>query len=380
MLEHRSIFLFLTALFLMSFAAGAADSTKSFSETSPPSPIAQKDQPQSGEVQERAVRPDMAPGVAPTKPMVPSLPAIPPTLIALPGEFAIFTYLKSTYITALGGGGLTVGAINTLPNSIGPYQRFKLLWAGPQDPQYYFIQTYSGNFLTAVGGGGRITDVFHTDATQPLDWEKFRFGPPSGVGWGTIQTVKGNYVTALGGGGKAEDAFHTDAVQLNPAPTWEWYIVQKCSDLGSDTEYAIYQLGGVLWNAVGGGGQVKNAIVPGLWKNGARFKFIRQGDGSYALQTPNGINYVTAIQGGGLASGTATWDNLVTDRTQVQAWEKFKVVDDGHCMYTIQTVSGFYIGIGGYGNASISTRISDPNAASQIGYTAKFRLMPYGRW
>jgi len=188
-------------------------------------------------------------------------------------------------------------------------------------------------------------------------------------------------VTALGGGGKSEDnAFHTDAVNLsvNPAPTWEWFYVQKCGDLGSDMEYAIYPtVSGTLWSATGGGGRVKGAIGSDLWENGARFKFIRQGDGSYALQTPNGINYVTAIQGGGLASGTATWDTLVTDRTQVQAWEKFKIVDDGHCMYTIQTVSGFYVGMGGNG---ISTRISDPNAAQQIGYNAKFKLLPYGRW
>jgi hypothetical protein len=389
MRQYRSVTALVTAFILM--AGCTADAPKPSAE-SQPSTMAQaetgKDQPTSGEIQERAV-PRKQPGMStqpalertPAKPMVPSVPAIPPTGSMLPGEFAIYTYLKSTYITALGGGGRTVGAMNTLPNSIGPYQRFKLWWAGPQDPQHYFIQTYSGNFLTAVGGGGRTTDVFHTDATQALDWEKFRFGRPSGVGWGTIQTVKGNYVTALGGGGKAEDAaFHTDAVQIsvNPAPTWEWYYVQKCGDLGPDMEYAIYpSYSGTLWNATAGGGRVKGAIGSDLWENGARFKFIRQPDGSYALQTPNGVNYVTAIQGGGLANGTATWDTLVTDRTQVQAWEKFKIVDDGHCMYTIQTVSGFYVGWGGNG---ISTRISDPNAAPQIGYNAKFKLLPYGRW
>jgi hypothetical protein len=68
-----------------------------------------------------------------------------------------------------------------------------------------------------------------------------------------------------------------------------------------------------------------------LWQDGAQLRFVRQGDGSFALQTPNGLNYLRAIQGGRLASG----DNLATDRTQVQAWEKFQVTDDGHCMYTI---------------------------------------------
>ena len=44
--------------------------------------------------------------------------------------------------------------------------------------------------------------------------------------------------------------------------------------------------------------------------------------------------------------------------------------------YAIQTISGFYIGVGPGG--AISTRISDPNAAPQIGYNAKFELIPVG--
>ena len=31
------------------------------------------------------------------------------------------------------------------------------------------------NFLTAVGGGGRTTDVIHSDATQVQAWELFLF-------------------------------------------------------------------------------------------------------------------------------------------------------------------------------------------------------------
>ena len=36
------------------------------------------------------------------------------------------------------------------------------------------IETYSGNYLTAVSGGGRTQDVIHSDATQVGSWEKFR--------------------------------------------------------------------------------------------------------------------------------------------------------------------------------------------------------------
>ena len=39
----------------------------------------------------------------------------------------------------------------------------------------FAIQTVNGHFLTAVGGGGRTTDVIHSDATQVQAWELFLF-------------------------------------------------------------------------------------------------------------------------------------------------------------------------------------------------------------
>lgn len=66
MRHHRAVVLLVTGSFLLSLASCAADSMKSSSETPSISPIAQaeegKDQPPSGEIQERAV-PRMAPGV-----------------------------------------------------------------------------------------------------------------------------------------------------------------------------------------------------------------------------------------------------------------------------------------------------------------------------
>ena len=58
------------------------------------------------------------------------------------------------------------------------------------------IQTFNtGNFVTAVGGGGRTTDVIHTDATRVGSWERFTF-VASGDGRLGIRTVTGNYGTA----------------------------------------------------------------------------------------------------------------------------------------------------------------------------------------
>jgi hypothetical protein len=39
------------------------------------------------------------------------------------------------------------------------------------------LQTNTGNYLTAVSGGGRTTDVFHSDATQLRDWKKLCCSP-----------------------------------------------------------------------------------------------------------------------------------------------------------------------------------------------------------
>ena len=35
------------------------------------------------------------------------------------------------------------------------------------------FQTSNGHYLTAVGGGGRTTDVIHSDATRVGSWERF---------------------------------------------------------------------------------------------------------------------------------------------------------------------------------------------------------------
>ena len=80
----------------------------------------------------------------------------------------------------------------------------------------------------------------------------------------------------------------------------------------------------------------------------------------------------TADNGGGIASG----NNLLTNQTHIQAWETFKIADQGDGAYTIQTISGSFLAVGPGG--AISTRISDPNAAAQIGYNAKFELIPVG--
>jgi hypothetical protein len=313
----------------------------------------------------------------------------------LPGEFVIQTMVKQAYLTAVDGGGRTTNVIHTDAARIGSWEKFRLLGPSGYPRGQYVVQTVSGNYLTAVLGGGlsavldpagQPTDVIHADATRIGSWEKFRLGLDQ-QGWrNTIQTVDGHYLTAVGGGGKTTDAIHTDAVK---ADNWEYFWVWKCGDLGSGYQYTIHAPMAYSVFAYGGGGRVATRV--GVFVSGAigtladyarrpvpfdndwqKFKLIQQSDGSYALQTSNGINYVTAIRGGGLRSGTITYDNLVTDRTQAQAWERFRFVNQGDCTYAIQTVSGYYLGKRSAAPGTLGAFSTD---VSEIRDAIKFRLV-----
>ena len=335
MRQHRVALLCVTGWYLM--GGCSTDTTKSSSDSPSPSPIAQTqegtDQPPSGEVQERAVprvavpgatAPQPAPAPRPIAPgmTTPPLAASPP-LSALPGEFAISPLQAGFYLTAVGGGGrITDDAIQTNRTQVQAWEKFRL-WLDPTryhpPPTYHYaIQTAGGNYVTAVDGGGRTTNVLHTDATQPRAWEMFGL---SYQGEGTmtyaIQTATGNYLTALGGGGQTTaPAVHTDATQPR---AWEMFELWKCGDLGSGYQYRIFSLNGNFLSAMNGGGQTSpNAIFaapnpfPKIWE---RFTLLRQADGTYAIQTVNGINYVTAVGGGGLVVSAQTPAILQTDRT-----------------------------------------------------------------
>lgn len=310
-----------------------------------------------------------------------------PAFGLLPGEFALRTYLTNNYLTARDGGRHSIDAVITAATTLGPNEKFKLTTF---QPDFAIIQTLQGYYVSAVGAGGLggnfpASQILQTERTSLADDALFSLGGPGVGGGSNIRTFNGHFLTALGGGGKTANAFHTDATAVS---TWETFWVVKSGDLGSGYRYAIRPAGtggpGQVVNfltAIGGGGRgAKNfpamTHFSGLFTD-SQFTLIRLDDGSYAIQTANGFNYVTAVNGGGLANG----DNLHTDATQIKAWEKFKIVDQGDGTYTIQTVSGFFLAVRTavlQTTQGISTRISDPNAAPQIGYTAKFELMMIG--
>ena len=112
--------------------------------------------------------------------------------------------------------------IHTDATQIGSWEKFTLVDSNSGTaPIEYGIETANGHYLTAVDGGGLITDVIHSDATQLQAWEKFTlYGLGNGVY--DIQTINGHYLTAVGGGGRTTDTIHSDATSVG---AWEKFTV-----------------------------------------------------------------------------------------------------------------------------------------------------------
>ena len=118
------------------------------------------------------------------------------------------------YLTAVGGGGRISDVLHTDATKASTWERFVLI---NTTEGVYHLKTANGHYLTAVSGGGRITDVMHSDATQAKAWETFTLSS-LGNNYYSIQTNNGRYLTATGGGGQINDAIHSDAITVQ---AWE---------------------------------------------------------------------------------------------------------------------------------------------------------------
>jgi hypothetical protein len=144
-----------------------------------------------------------------------------------PMTCALQTY-NGHYLSAVGGGGRTTDVIHTDATSIGSWEKFTLEDLDLGTPVItYGVKTTNGHYLTVVGGGGRISDVIHSDATQARGWEQLVFESLGG-GWYDIKTFKGNYLTATGGGGhgtEVPETMHSDATKVD---NWEKFQIVAC--------------------------------------------------------------------------------------------------------------------------------------------------------
>lgn len=309
-----------------------------------------------------------------------------------PGEFA-FRTRNGYYLTAINGGGRTSApTIITSATAAGAWEKFKLSIPAPPSAYDKTIQTDSGNYVTAVNGGGMTVDVLHTDATQAREWERFRLvylGANAPTYYG-IGTIKGNFLTAVAAGGRYDDPLHSDARQIR---SWEQFRIVKCGDPGSGYEYAILAADAQFLASSTYQNQTWFSLARYPSEPEMKLKLISQGDGTFALQTASGT-YLTALGGGGqvekydrkywtpdcgglfggpCVGGAAPIFHI--DATQVQAWEKFRVIDQGNCTYALQTTSGFYVGIfkDRSGVMLLTTRRDSPATANE-----KFQLIVFG--
>jgi hypothetical protein len=147
-----------------------------------------------------------------------SMPASATPFFKTPTTCSIQTVNTENFLTAVGGGGRTSDVIHTDATVARSWEKFTLVDAG--DGVHVGIKTVSGNYLTAVNGGGLETDVIHSNATALQAWEKFDVIREGGDGF-AIQTFDGHYLTAVGGGGQTTDVIHSDATNVQ---AWELFF------------------------------------------------------------------------------------------------------------------------------------------------------------
>jgi len=93
-------------------------------------------------------------------------------------------FLYSLCATALAMSGLVLGAGPASAGLAAPgLTGAASASTGPAAPldlinQACTIRAFDGHYLTAVGGGGRTTDVIHSNATQIQAWEEFYISCP----------------------------------------------------------------------------------------------------------------------------------------------------------------------------------------------------------
>jgi FtsP/CotA-like multicopper oxidase with cupredoxin domain len=302
---------------------------------------------------------DISTGIAPTP------------MEALSGEFAIMTHLKGNFLTAVGGGGRTADAIHTDAIQVRGGEKFRLWVDSATRHQYYVWQTSEGHFVTAYNAGGLTADAIRTDAPFIEGWEMFKLLPLAHTPSYAIQTLRGFLLTAVGGGGHGSgDTIHTDAVQV---ADWERFEFLRSVDFGTGSTYQIQAYdgpvtGGVLTATNGGNLPGGNALttygnIP-FWMN---LTLLKQGDGTYAIQTASG-RVVTAIGGGLPGEGFRT----DTEASEIGNWEKFTLVDNGDFTAHIKTYAGMYVTVAStYGGDPVTII---PNAAE----TTRWRFWVVG--
>src|SRR5262245_59421630 len=129
---------------------------------------------------------------------VPEASPIQPLAAALgqlPGEFAIRTYLKDTFLRARDGGGQSINAVTTDATGVGQpgFERFTLT---AFQPDFTTIKTFFNSFVSALGGNGstNAAQALQTLRLAVADDALFRFVGPDRNGLYTIGTLNNHFL------------------------------------------------------------------------------------------------------------------------------------------------------------------------------------------
>ncbi len=137
--------------------------------------------------------------------------------------------VRGFYLTAVGGGGRITDVMHTDATRLQSWERFTLVYTG--DGSHYGLRTVFGYYVTAVNSGGltaaAVPDVLHTDATNLLNWEKFSLVPqadstPTHAGSYGIRAFDGHYLSARDGGGRSSRTFDSNATSVG---SWEKFYI-----------------------------------------------------------------------------------------------------------------------------------------------------------
>jgi hypothetical protein len=261
-----------------------------------------------------------------------------------PGEFAFQNCLNKAFLSTRGG---TLGMSATRGES----EKFRIV--PERGTTFERIQSLAGAYLQAKPAkGGQSTPASLSTTTNEYTLFDILFTGPSSYGRPAEIRSKNAPTYSLAAEGQQVSASNLAGVAT------KWFWVMKCGDLGPMLRANLRPVG---------------TTTPS-----PPVTLTRQGDGSYAIYWDVDKVYWSATRGGGNSGVGGSDGNPFDYKTSVGENEKFKFIDQGNCTYAIQTAKGWHVGIknGGWKWEGLSTRISDPNAAPSIGYTAYWEVLP----
>lgn len=261
-----------------------------------------------------------------------------------------------------------------------------------------YLKTYNNkNYVTAVNGGGLGNGANVPISTyETIDNSSFEHFGVEWVNEATGQlafiTAKGNYVGAINGGGIGAGSNTNNYPLVTNATTMGAYELFKFAKL-ADGKYKVITANGNLWLATNGGGWGEAANTYPIHTDAGRrggwetFTIIKQRMGTFsaALRTYDGVNYLSALDGGGLGAGANVPITTISDTPDANGQFNIIWLNEAQTSLAIMTPNGRYVGaVGGGGKGAGADKNAYPlvtNATTPDGDAVfLFELLKNGKY